>query len=113
MCEDAKLDVYAKISDISRYLRRSIKQMPRYYLYSEGDKIKELLREMKFKAFLLQSKDCSEELYFMALNLKILLDECLEDKALLMKGPYTIYEPRKKLDELIQILTPPTKNSQQ
>lgn len=96
MSENVSLDVFAKISDISKYLRKSIKAMPKYYQYSEGDEIKKLLRDMKFKAYLLQYQDCGEELYFMAQHLKILLDECLEEKALLMKGPYTIYKPRKK-----------------
>ena len=113
MCENAKLDVFTKISDMSKYLRNSIKHMPKYYRYDIGDEIRKLLRDMKYKAFLLQSEDCGKELYNMAQHLKILLDECIEDQALLMKGPYTIFEPRKLLDIVITHLTPTPKTDSQ
>lgn len=106
MSADEKLDVYAKVSDMSKYLRKSIEQMPKYYRYDIGDEIKKLLRDIKFKAYLLQWKDCSEELYFMLQHLKVLLDECIDDGILLMSGKYTIFEPRKILDYVLSLTQP-------
>lgn len=112
MSEDVNLDVYVKASDMSKYLRASIKRMPNYYRYDIGDEIKKLLRDIKFKALLLQYTDCKEELYFMLLHLKLLLDECIDDGILPMKGPYTIYEPRKILDSLLSLTKPKTDSPQ-
>lgn len=108
MCENAKLDVFAKVSDMSKYLRNSIKHILKYERYGIEDEIRKFTRDMKYKAFLLQSEDCGKELYNMARHLKILLDECIEDKLLLMSGQYTILQPRKLLDTIITLLTPKT-----
>ena len=107
MDENTKLDIFVKISDMSRYLRESINHMPKEYRYDIGIDIKKLLREMKYKALLLQTADCSHELYLDTQRLKLLLDECIEDKVLLMKGKFNIIEPRKILITLTTLLTPP------
>lgn len=58
MSADEKLDVYAKVSDMSKYLRKSIEQMPKYYRYDIGDEIKKLLRAHKDKIFLVTKVGC-------------------------------------------------------
>ena len=108
MDKETKLDIFVKVSDMSKVLRKSINHMPKEFRYDIGIDIKKLLREMKYKAFLLQTKDCCEALYFDAQRLKLLVDECIEDEVLLMKGEFTIIEPRRILMNLITLLTSPT-----
>lgn len=99
------VDVFREVDAISKGLRKSIKHMPRYNRYNEGDRIICLLLDLKVsvrlackdKRFMLDPV----ELYRMLVTLETLVDECLEDGSLLLKGEYTIHEPRCRLMGLL------------
>lgn len=98
-------DVFREVDAISKGLRKSIKHMPRYNRYNEGDRITCLLLDLKVSARLAckdeSFKPDSKELYRMLVTLETLIDECLEDGSLLLKGEYTIHEPRMRLMDLL------------
>jgi len=79
--------------------------MPRYNRYNEGDRIICLLLDLKVSIRLAckdeSFKPNSRWLYRMLVTLETLIDECLEDGSLLLKGEYTIHEPRCRLTGLL------------
>lgn len=99
------VDVFREIDAISKGLRKSIKHMPRYNRYNEGDRIICLLLDLKVSVRLAckdeSFKPNSRWLYRMLVTLETLIDECLEDGSLLLKGEYTIHEPRCRLTRLL------------
>ena len=101
-------DLFKDITSISKDLRRAVRHMPKYYRYNEGDQIKRLLVEIKLP-IKLAAKDVnytfgySDTIWKIEL-LIIILDDCIEDHALLIKGAFTIAEPRQKLDDLLESL---------
>ena len=98
-------DVFREVDAISKDLKKSIKHMPRYNRYNEGDRIICLLLDLKVLVRL-ACKDESftpspKRIYRMLIILETLVDECLEDGSLLLKGKYTIHEPRRRLMDLL------------
>lgn len=102
-------DVYKEVDFISRELRKAIKHMPRYNRYNEGDRIINILLDVKIAVKLAckgrsYSLD-SDKLYNDLITLGTLLDECIEDGALLLKGKFNIIEPRKRLIALFDMIS--------
>lgn len=102
--------LYKEICSMSKEFRYSIGHMPVEYRYEIGRDIRAILRELKYKAYkaikfssILSCQD--KDILIDLLNkLKIWVDECLEDKLLLVTGKYTIIQPRKRLKELLERL---------
>lgn len=99
-------DLFKEVGDISRALKNPIKHMPRYHRYNEGDRIINVLLDIKIEVTLaLKGRSYSidyDKLYNQLITLETLLDECIEEGALLLKGKDTIFEPRKKLIALLK-----------
>lgn len=100
-------DVYREIEAISKDLRKSIKHMPRYERYIVGDRILNILLDVKIavklackgRAYTLDT----DKLYNDLITLGTLIDDCIEDRALLLKGKYTVHEPRRRLIALFDM----------
>lgn len=96
---------YAKIlkevEAINRTIKPSIKNMPRWNRYNAGDRIILLLLDIKVSLKLVLKGVNYElsysQLYNNLLTLGIIIDDCLEDGSLLLKGKFTIMEPRTRL----------------
>lgn len=96
---------YAKIlkevEAINSSLKTSIKHMPRWNRYNAGDRIILLMLDIKVSLKLVLKGVNYEldnsELYNNLLKLGIIIDDCLEDGSLLLKGKYTVIEPRTRL----------------
>ena len=92
--------LFKEISSMSKEFRYSIKHMPVEYRYDIGRDIRTILRELKYRAYkavkfssVLSCQDI-DILIDLLNKLKIWVDECLEDRLLLVSGPYTIIQPR-------------------
>lgn len=98
---------YMEISAMSKALRQSIKHMPKYYRYNIGDRIINLLLDIKLCVKLLykgrNSGYTDDDLYNMLVKLGVLIDDCIEEKALLIKGEYNVIEPRERLRKLFML----------
>ena len=101
---------YAKIlkevEAINSRLKTSIKHMPRWNRYNAGDRIILLMLDIKVSLKLVLKGVNYEldnsELYNNLLKLGIIIDDCLEDGSLLLKGKYTVIEPRTRLITIIE-----------
>lgn len=102
-------EVFKEIEAISAGLRFSIKHMPRYYRYVLGDRILNILLDIKLMVKLKckgrNYQFSEDDLYNALITLGTLIDEGLEDKALLLKGKYNIIEPRRRLVALFKIFS--------
>ena len=101
------VDAYREIEAIGKVLRKSIKHMPRYHRYNEGDRIVNILLDVKI-ALKLTCKGRNyhldtDKLYNDLITLGTLIDDCIEDGALLLKGKYTVHEPRMRLIALFKM----------
>ena len=101
---------YAKIlkevEAINSSLKTSIKHMPRWNRYNAGNRIILLMLDIKVSLKLVLKGVNYEldnsELYNNLLKLGIIIDDCLEDGSLLLKGKYTVIEPRTRLIIIIE-----------
>ena len=101
---------YAKIlkevEAINSSLKTSIKHMPRWNRYNAGDRIILLMLDIKVSLKLVLKGVNYEldnsELYNNLIKLGIIIDDCLEDGSLLLKGKYTVIEPRTRLITIIE-----------
>ena len=98
--------ILKEVTDIKKKLRKSIKHMPRYDRYLYGDQIQELLQDIKVSVKLAcrNVPGFSYSLHSLVLDLtkvEAMLDDCIEDETLLVKGEYTVADPRKQLTDLI------------
>lgn len=102
-------NVYHEIEVISKDLRESIKHMPRYNRYNEGDRIINILLDIKIAVKLvLKGRNYFidvDKLYNDLITLGTLIDECIDDKALFLKGKFNVIEPRKRLIALFDIFS--------
>lgn len=102
------VDLYKDIDFINKELRKSIKQMPRYNRYNEGDRILNLLLDIKVVVKLAcKGRNYNlnlDKLYNKLVMLETLIDECIDNGSLLLKGKFTIVESRKRLIALFNII---------
>lgn len=107
--EISYIDVYREIEAISKALRESVKHMPRYNRYNEGDRIINILLDIKIAVKLAHKGRNytldTDKLYNDLITLGTLIDECIEDKALLLKGKFNVIEPRKRLIALFDMFS--------
>lgn len=98
--------IFKEVADIKKKLRKPIKHMPKYDRYLYGDQIQELLLTIKVSVKLM----CQDvpgfsyslhSLLFDLTKLSVMLDDCIDDGTLLVKGEFTIADPRKQLTNLI------------
>ena len=95
---------------MSKELRYSIAHMAVEYRRDIGMEIRSTLRELKYEVYkslkyntIYSGRDDQEDKVTDLLNkVKILMDECVKDNLLLVKGPYTIIQPRKRLKEILE-----------
>lgn len=94
---------------MAKEFRRSICKMPMDARNDVGTEIRSTLRQLKYETYLaIKSQyDNKDNLIDLLNKVKILVDECLEDGFLLVKGPYTIIQPRKRLKEILEQLEKP------
>lgn len=95
------------IEFICKGLKASIRHMPKYNRYVVGDRILNVLLDIKVTTKLLVfglgiGKPDVSQLYNSLVTLWMLLDDCIEDGTLLLKGPNTVAEPRKRLSDLLK-----------
>lgn len=101
-----KLEIYRETNEMAKELKVSIRRMPREFKFDIGNEIKRLLRDMKYQIYLINVHSDEEKLSYikdfidMYNHLKILIDDCLEDDVLQLKGKYTIYSPLKRLKSI-------------
>lgn len=101
-----KLEIYRQTSEMAKELKPSLKRMPREYKFDIGNEIKRLVRDMKYQIYLINVRPDNEKLPYLKTfidmynHLKILIDDCLEDNVLSLKGKYTIYSPLKRLKSI-------------
>lgn len=100
-------DVYREIEAISKVLRKSIKHMPRYERYVVGDKMLNILLDVKIMVKLAckgrNYQPDPDLIYNNLITLGTLMDDCIEDGALLLKGKWTVHEPRSRLIALFNM----------
>lgn len=102
------LEIYRQTNDMSKELRRSINNMPRQYKYNIGMRIINLLSDIKYQIYLCNTRFNEERLNEikglkdMLAHLKIYIDECVEDKILLLNTKFSIQIPLKRLNEIIK-----------
>ncbi len=94
------------IDFISKDIKTSVRHMPKYNRYVVGDRILNVLLDIKVEIKLLAfgmgvTTDVSK-LYNSLIALWVLIDDCIEDGTLLLKGPFTVAEPRKRLSSLLK-----------
>ncbi len=101
-----KLDIYKETVAMAQELKPCLKKMPKQIQYDIGDEILHLLRDMKYRIYLINTtvgevKNQHFQTFIDMYNhLKILLDDCLQDGYLTLKGKYTIHQPLKRLDDI-------------
>lgn len=101
------LEIYRQSSDMSKELRRSINNMPRQYKFNIGMRIINLLSDIKYQIYLCNTRFNEERLVEirklkdMLAHLKIYLEECIEDKVLLLNTKFSIQTPLKRLNDTI------------
>lgn len=112
--EYEKYWLFKEISAMSKEFRHSIKHtMPKENRCGIGDETLQLMRDIKFTIYkgihagTILDCDSKHKIIEMLYHLKIMIDECLEDGILLMKGEYTIHQPRKRLADILQQLENP------
>lgn len=100
------LQIYKDFTAMAKDLRRVIKRMPKEYKYDIGDEIKKLLRDMKYQIYIVNNSKnegkpeqlrCFIDMYN---HLRILLDECIEDGVLQVKGKMSIALVIKRLIDI-------------
>lgn len=100
------LSIYKELNELSKELRKRIRQMPKEYKFEIGNDMKKLLRRMRYQIYLINSHDNSvkpkffHEFINMQVNLKIHLDECIEDNIFTFSGKFSIALPLKRLTEI-------------
>ncbi len=111
LSEDTRIlyeNIYKEVEAISKALRNSIKHMPKYNRYLVGDRIVSLLVDIKLEVKLalvaIDYKYDTIKLYNLLITLGILIDDQIEDGGLLLKGKYTVHEPRMRLASLLLML---------
>jgi len=99
-----KLDCYKDLSQASLEINRAIHyDMPKEARYDIGDEIRKILRDMKYLIYLINSRNDVEKIpYFEQLvdnynHIRILLDECIENGFLKIKGKFSMAQPIKRL----------------
>lgn len=103
-----KLEIYKQVSDMSKELRRSINNMPKFHKYCIGERILNLLLDIKNQIYLCNTRQNEEKLNEMKklrdllTHLKICLSECIEDGTLLLKTKFSVQQPLKRLDDIIK-----------
>lgn len=101
------LTINKEVYAMSKKLRVSIKHMPRYYRYNAGDRIVNLLIDMKIALRVaIQGKGVilnARKLYNTLIVLQVLIEDCIEDNALMFKGKWTIHQPYNRLMELLKL----------
>lgn len=103
------LTINKEFYSMSKELKASIKHMPRYYRYNAGDRIINLLLDLKIVLRLsLQGKNKqpvfnTKKLYNELIVLQVLIEDCVEDSALVFKGKWTIHQPYNRLIELLKL----------
>ena len=108
--DSTPLQLFKEVSQMSKEFRYCIlHSMPKEYRFDIGSEILRLMRSIKHTLYLSArrpSLDCDsrDTIIDMLLDLKINIDECVEDKLLSIKGEYTIIPPRKRLMEILQKL---------
>lgn len=100
-------DAFREIEFIRENLRNPIKRMERYERYNYGDRIINLVLDIKI-SLKLASKGKNyvldrDQLYNNLITLKVLIDECISNQSLLLKGKYNVIEPKKRLDKLLDM----------
>lgn len=102
-----RLEIYREVKDMSKEFRYSISNMPRFYKFGIGSRILGLLIDIKYQIYLCNSRRGENKLEAMhtlreqLTFLKILIDECLEDKVLLLKTKFSIQQPLRRLHNII------------
>ena len=100
------LQIYKDFTAMAKDLRRVIKRMPKEYKYDIGDEIKKLLRDMKYQIYIVNNSKnegkpehlrCFIDMYN---HLRILLEECIEDGVLQVKGKMSIALVIKRLIDI-------------
>lgn len=100
--------LFKEISSMSKELRYSIRHMPVEYRYDIGKDLRSALRELKYEAYKVVKwggtlpPNGDETIIDLLNKVKLIVDECIEDHLLLVTGPYTIIQPRKRLKELLE-----------
>lgn len=108
--DSTPLQLFKEISQMSKEFRYCIlHSMPKEYRFDIGGEILRLMRSIKHTVYLSAKRaslDCDsrDTIIDMLIDLKIDIDECIEDKLLSVKGEYTIVPPRKRLMEILQKL---------
>ena len=101
-----KYELFKEISSINQEIRKSIyHSMPKQYRIDIGVEILQCMRHLKLLAYYLSYNVISEDDFKVEfskelVHLKMLIDESIEDKILLLSGPFTIILPRKRLMNL-------------
>lgn len=95
------------IDFLSKGIKASVRHMPKYNRYVVGDRILNVLLdikvEIKLLAFGMGVSTCDvSRLYNSLIALWVLIDDCIENGTLLLKGPFTVAEPRKRLSSLLK-----------
>jgi len=102
--ELTKDTIYVEIERMAKAFRVSINSMPDKARASIGKDISITLRKAKFFALLSTKFNYYSSLYKELVRVKVLVDECLEDSLLLMKGKDNIIIPREKLMNICNLV---------
>lgn len=102
-----KLEIYKEITDMSKELRRSINNMDRFHKFSIGERILNLLIDIKYQVYMCNTRkefeklDEMRKLRDLLTHLQICLNDCVEDGVLLLKTKFSIQLPLKRLHNII------------
>lgn len=101
--------ILQSLEDIYNWIRKQINKMPSFVSHNEGDLIislilnliKDVRKVIVGKNFILSD----DELYNRLIDLETIIDLCITNEWLLLKGPNNVLDSRNKLKDLIKELT--------
>lgn len=103
------IDAYREVEALRKSLKIPIMKMPRYERYNYGDRMINLMLDIKIHVKLTyEGKNCSldkDMIFNKLITLKVIMDECIDNESLVLSGRYNIIESIKRLETLLTIFS--------
>lgn len=102
----SELQIYKDIRQMSKELRRSINNMPRFDKFTIGKRILNNLTDLQIQVYYVNSRQGENKLEAMRklkdllVTLNILLTNCIDDKILLLTTKFSIHQPLQRLKNI-------------